>query len=274
MGSSLSLHNNTDDIIMVKMTANTAVFLPLISGIAAVGAVALTMVTAGAAAPLLTIGGVAISGAAAGAGAAALGSSAAILATRTAVNAAETALTNGYERDGFIKVLPGHTYQNPKQTLSLNQRMWLIRLDKIDGGTGLKIRTADSSVWTGATDKSNITYNANDTKYFQWKTIDLSQSGGAQEQPRHAAVAPAPGGNVIADIRGGAIQNSNGGSSRLSGLVTGLLLASPLNNSPSGYFIGGKARNKLHRHPAAVRGLGAKPTTFGAKMGKHLGTDL
>ena len=46
--------------------------------------------------------------------------------------------------------------------------------------------TADSSVWTGATDKSNIRYTASNTSYFSWKLqysydveVEMPRSAGA-----------------------------------------------------------------------------------------------
>lgn len=255
MGSYVSFLNDTDDVIMVKLTANTKVFLPIITGVAFVGAAALTAVTAGAAAPLLTIGGVAISGAAAGAGTAAVLSGAALLATRTAVNDAESALASGYARDGYIKVQPGKTWKAGKQTLSLNQRMWLIRLDKDKGGTALSVRTADSSIWTGATANSINQYRASDMNYFRFKTVDISRGGAQVSRGGAQAAKPATA------MRGGAIE-VNGGNSRLAGLVTGLLLASPL-NSPG--FV---AMNKHHSRPIG------RDSSFGANIGNLLGNGL
>jgi len=189
MGAYLSLHNNTDDVIMVKLTANTAVFLPIVSSLATVVAGAITILTAGAAATLFFIGDLAITGIMAGAA-----SGVALTGVTGVAGATTKALESRYKSGGFTKVLPGKTWKGPYQTLSLNQRVWLIRLDPNKSKTSLAVRTADSSVFTGATKDSNNVYKAADTYYFKWKPMDLSHSGVAQEL--HAAAA------TIADVAG------------------------------------------------------------------------
>lgn len=266
MGSTLSFHNNTDDVIMVKLTANTKVLVPIITGVGIVGATALTALTAGAAAPLLTVGGIAISGATAAGVTATATAATALLITRTAVSDAEKALESGYEREGFHKVMPGKTWKHGKQTLSLNQRMWLIRLDTNKDKTTIAVRTADSSVWTGATNKSNNSYKATDKKHFKWKTVDFTKRGGAQD-PRAAQESRTLGDTITAmggkkiEMRGGATQALIGGTSRrFAGLVTGLLLGSPLHKTPALMGIS----NKNH-------GLGAPKASFGSKIDNLLG---
>jgi len=175
MGSTVSFLNDTDDIIMVKLSANTAVLSPIVTFVGILGTAAVTFMTAGAAAPLFMVGEIAISGAAAGAATGHVGSGVVVFAIKETVNIFQTALSNGYKRDGFTTVLPGRVYKFRKQTLSLNQRMWLIRLDERDNGTHLIIRTADSSVWTGPTAGSDRQYRANDPCYFPFKMVDSSK---------------------------------------------------------------------------------------------------
>jgi len=253
MGSYVSLLNDTDDVIMVKLTANTRILAPIIAGVVAIAGGVATVLTGGLA------GGVALSGttltyAAIGAAGTTISTVIANSITNSVLADFEAKMISGYEREGFAKVFPGHKWRGPKQTLGLNQRMWLVRFD--GNGKTMKLRTADSSVWTGNTADSDRTYRANNYDYFQFKLVDeynveIKQRGGALTQ------------------RGGAIdhQTKRGGNSLMTGVVTGLLLASPFKSAGFGW--GTNSKRGLSSQGPASRplALGARPrSNFEAKI--------
>lgn len=216
MGSYVSLLNDTDDVIMVKLTANTRILAPIVAGVVAIGGGVVTVMTGGLAGGL-TVAGTTLSYAAIGGAASVASGVIANQITTSVLKTFEKGMISGYEREGFDKVRPGQKWTGPKQTLALNQRMWLIRLD--GNNKTMKVRTADSSVWTGNTADSDSTYVASDPYYFPFKLQDeynVDIRGGALTQ------------------RGGAIDQTKKGNSLMNGVVTGLLLASPFKSAEFG----------------------------------------
>uniref|UniRef100_A0A7S1GFJ9 Uncharacterized protein n=1 Tax=Skeletonema marinoi TaxID=267567 RepID=A0A7S1GFJ9_9STRA len=211
MGSTVSFLNDTDDVIMVKLTANTRIIAPIVTGVVALVGGAVTVMTGGMAGGL-SVAGTTITYTAIGAAASTASAAIANSITSSVLATFEKKMIKGYEREGFAAVRPGQKWTGPRQTLSLNQRMWLVRLDGNSGSKTMKIRTADSSVWTGSTDDSTRTYVASDPYYFPFQLKDeynVNIRGGALTQ------------------RGGAIDQTKKGNSLMNGLATGLLLASP-----------------------------------------------
>jgi len=164
----MSFYNNTDDIIMVKRTANTKVIAPIAASVVAIGGTALTLMTGGLTGTLTVYGTVitytAIAGVAIG-----VGAGLATLTSAMIIDDFEDNLVSQYEDNGFRKINPGKEHRWGKQSLSLNQRMWCVRLTQ--DGNRMHLRTANSSVWTGGTKNKNIRYKAS-SKYFDWEVAD------------------------------------------------------------------------------------------------------
>jgi len=259
MGSTLSILNDTDDVIMVKLTANTKVIVPIVD----IGSAAVVGTL------IIFTGGIA-----------------GIVATFAlpVVHSAAAAITDNYQRqvqgefekNGYTKVSPGQEYVCCKrkkngsrklQTLSLNQRMWLVRIEtkKFKNFFKTSLQTANKSVFTGKTHKSNNQYRASDTTTFNWKFAGFNETeidGSVTDISRGGAIVP--------------VKHNDGGhrSSRLSSLVTAavLLLSSP--QGATNYLLGGgKANARLPSLPMVKSGFAVKPiVAFETKAGnKHIG---
>jgi hypothetical protein len=180
MGSTMSFRNDTKDVIMVKRTANTKVISPIAASIVAIAGTAATVMTGG-----LT-GGVTVSGTiityttitAIGIGTTGLLTA---FTSEMIVNEFEDSLISEYEKKGFRKINPGKEHRWGKQSLSLNQRMWCVRLDQDDNV--MYLRSANSSVWTGGTKNKNIRYKAS-SKYFDWELVDTYTVEGETSESR------------------------------------------------------------------------------------------
>jgi len=252
--STVSLYNDTDDPIMVKVTANTAIIAPIVTGFVAIGGGLVTLMTGGLAGSVAVAGTTLTYSALAGA-TTAVTSVLANTITKTVLADFEKSMESGYMKEGYAKVNPGERWTSGSQTLSLNLRMWLTRLDG-DGKT-LSIRTADSSVWAGSTAGSDRLYTASDTNYFAFETmdtynVDIKTRGGALDQ------------------RGGAIHETKRGNSLMAGVVSGLLLASPFKSAGFGGMNNkrGLSSQGPFSRPLA---LGARPrSSFEAKISELL----
>jgi len=145
MGSNLSLLNDTDDVIMVKVTLNTAVLprigVDIAAGIQSAYRTVQENNTCQDYTPQAT----------------------------TVEEADETSLISSYEKEGFVKVVPGTKWTQDRAVLSKDQRMWLVRLGRGDTGRVSTIRTANSSVLAGRTKNSMSVYEASETKHFRWQ---------------------------------------------------------------------------------------------------------
>jgi len=189
MGSSVSLFNDTDDTIYVKITANTKVITPLVTAFVAINGVAATICTGG------LLGGIAVAGttltfSALAGGATALASTLTDTITKAVIDDTEKRMKSGLVKEGWDMVLPGQKVTYGGLTLSLNLRMWITRFDR--GEQTMILSTANSSVWSGGTADSDITYFANDPAYFPFETINSynveidssGQRGGAIEKKK------------------------------------------------------------------------------------------
>ena len=126
--STVSLFNDTDDPIMVKVTPNTAVFAPIITAVVAIGGVAATIMTGGLAGSVAVLGTTLTYTALSG-GAVAVTSVLSNTITKAVLADFEKSMESGYLREGYALVHPGTKWTSANETLSLNLRMWITRFD-------------------------------------------------------------------------------------------------------------------------------------------------
>ncbi|CAM6015475.1 unnamed protein product [Sphagnum balticum] len=168
MGSYLSILNNTSDVWLVKIGPDEAAINIASITSSVVGALALTVATAGEAAPLVASlgadGFVTVSGvsaevleAAAGVAAVARGASGTAKAALVLINLLEGKLST----EGFDRLNPGETKQYGKLTLSLWQQGTCIRarVDPANPAHILVERVLMRPIFSGATDNSNLTHD-------------------------------------------------------------------------------------------------------------------
>ena len=163
MGSYVSIFNDTGDVIMIKLTLNSAVYAPFSAEIFPITTVIATVCSPAA------IGGITDVERDRIYRAVVTGNIEAIttIEKSSLADKYSMGLISGYEKEGYEKVMPGRKWKSTKKTLSLNQRMWLVRLKKDDKGATTTL-SANSSVWTGRTANSEFVYQANERKYFRW----------------------------------------------------------------------------------------------------------
>lgn len=165
----MSFYNDTDDTIMVKRTVNTKVIAPIAASMVAIVGSVVTVMTAGGTAGVAAAGTTITYSAIVGVGiGAAVG--VATMTNDLLFDDFEDNLIAGYKEEGFIEVKPRTEKKWGKQSLSLNQRLFCTRFTR--DGDVMHIRTATSSVWTGATNNSNIKYKASNRSYFDWEIHD------------------------------------------------------------------------------------------------------
>ena len=182
MGSTFSIKNDTDDIIMVYQGADTKVLMPItwaFTGLALAvgtamtgGALAGALPAAGAALGSVTVAGTTISVTAAAVSAAGLAVGTVGMVTRIVVNEVQNEVVKNFLGKGYKKIEPGTTWKAKSTSLSLLQRAWLVRLTP--GDKNLTVRTTDRAVWSGPTDGSVNKYTVSkDFKGWKKETIQV-----------------------------------------------------------------------------------------------------
>jgi hypothetical protein len=170
MGSYCSIHNDTkDETVMVYVGANPQVLKPIlwsISGFAALlsGAASMGMIGVTAAEWVVAEQTLMVSVSAMSSAAGAL-----VSASNWVLDTVQNKFVADFSKGGYHKLLPGQTFTTSQKTLGLNLRAWIIRIQKTK--QAIIIRRANSSVWTGATNRSTNIYNVTNQKYFKnWRT--------------------------------------------------------------------------------------------------------
>uniref|UniRef100_A0A7S4JN49 Uncharacterized protein n=1 Tax=Odontella aurita TaxID=265563 RepID=A0A7S4JN49_9STRA len=152
MWSRCSIHNDTDDeTVMVFLGANTkvikAVFwtitglATLASGAASWGAVQLTSKVAELTVAEYTI---AIS-----ASTVATAAGGIVSAAKWVLEEVQNKMVVDLTKGGYSKLLPGQTYTSGKLPMSLNMRVWVVRIKQTE--SSIIVRRSNCSVWSGQT---------------------------------------------------------------------------------------------------------------------------
>jgi hypothetical protein len=153
MGSTLSIHNNTSDTVLIKIGDDQEAVR--IAGICATAftAVSLTVTGAGWAAGALTGGVLTIS------------ASSAMVAAGTALSLSNvtrsvaTEIRDSFTNNGYHELKPNQTHTSSKKTLSLWQQCHVVRIRTDRAGTVIHEETYMRPIFTGATDNSNLQHD-------------------------------------------------------------------------------------------------------------------